>query len=99
MTEVAAFSGCKPKVLEITTTFPAIGVATIKAIICKICLSTGMINMMTHDDLKTGRLIRLYPELQCASALAYYVVYRSESQSLAKLSAFRDWLKQEAKAK
>ncbi|KAB1854655.1 transcriptional regulator GcvA [Acinetobacter tandoii] len=54
-------------------------------------------SVMTHDDLKAGRLIRLYPELQCASVLAYYVVYREESQSLAKLSAFRDWLKQEAK--
>jgi len=53
-------------------------------------------SVMAHDDLKAGRLIQIYPELRCSSVLAYYVVYREECQTLAKLVSFRDWLMQEA---
>lgn len=28
-------------------------------------------SVMASDDLKTGRLIRLYPDMQCSSVLAY----------------------------
>ncbi|WOE33044.1 MULTISPECIES: transcriptional regulator GcvA [unclassified Acinetobacter] len=52
-------------------------------------------SVMADDDLKAGRLIKLYPDLSCSSLLAYYIVYREECQSLAKLIAFRDWLQQE----
>ncbi|MCG9494482.1 transcriptional regulator GcvA [Acinetobacter pittii] len=53
-------------------------------------------SVMAHDDLKTGRLMRLYPEMKCASTLAYYIVYRDECHTLPKLLAFRDWLLDEA---
>jgi LysR family glycine cleavage system transcriptional activator len=53
-------------------------------------------SVMAHDDLATGRLVRLFPEMSFASALAYYVVYRPEYASLPKLIAFRDWLLEEA---
>lgn len=53
-------------------------------------------SVMAHDDLATGRLVRLFPEVTFASPLAYYVVYRVESSSLPRLVAFRDWLLSEA---
>lgn len=53
-------------------------------------------SVMAHDDLKAGRLLRLYPEMKCSSTLAYYIVYRKECQTLPKLIAFRDWLIDEA---
>lgn len=53
-------------------------------------------SVMAHDDLAAGRLVRLFPEIRFPSALAYYVIYRPETISLPKLSAFRDWLFDEA---
>jgi LysR family glycine cleavage system transcriptional activator len=53
-------------------------------------------SVMARDDLTSGRLIRLFPELTLASPLAYYVVYRAECSSLPRLVAFRDWLLKEA---
>jgi LysR family glycine cleavage system transcriptional activator len=53
-------------------------------------------SVMASDDLATGRLVRLFPEITFASALAYYVVYRPECASLPRLAAFRDWLLKEA---
>lgn len=53
-------------------------------------------SVMAHDDLATGRLVRLFPEITFASPLAYYVVYRAECSSLPKLVTFRDWLLREA---
>ncbi len=43
--------------------------------------------------------MRLFPEIEFASPLAYYVVYRSESVTLPQLVAFRDWLVSEASAR
>jgi LysR family transcriptional regulator, glycine cleavage system transcriptional activator len=54
-----------------------------------IALARGV---MAHDDISTGRLIRLFPEIKFTSPLAYYVVYRAECSSLPKLKAFRDWI-------
>ncbi|WP_180081120.1 LysR substrate-binding domain-containing protein [Acinetobacter sp. YH12201] len=51
---------------------------------------------MVYDDLRAGRLVRLYPEINCPSSLAYYVVYREECRTLPKLNAFKDWLIQQA---
>ena len=51
---------------------------------------------MTRDDLASGRLVRLFPKMEWASELAYYIVYRAECASLPKLVAFREWLLQEA---
>lgn len=55
-------------------------------------------SVMAHDDMVAGRLVRLFPEIKFASALAYYVVYRPECASLPRLMAFRDWLFVEAAA-
>ncbi|EKM3681945.1 transcriptional regulator GcvA [Vibrio alginolyticus] len=54
-------------------------------------------SVMVKDDLASGRLIRLFPEIQFDSPLAYYVVYRQESEDLARLQAFRKWLFSETK--
>lgn len=53
-------------------------------------------SVMAQDDLKAGRLVRLFPEVDIASPLAYYVVYREECGTLPRLAAFRDWLVAEA---
>ncbi|WGS54828.1 transcriptional regulator GcvA [Paraburkholderia sp. D15] len=55
-------------------------------------------SVMARDDLTAGRLVRLFPEVTFDSALAYYVVYRPECETLPKLVAFRDWLMVEAAA-
>lgn len=54
-------------------------------------------SVMARDDVAAGRLVRLFPEISLASALAYYVVYRPECCGLPRLRAFRDWLQFEAK--
>lgn len=53
-------------------------------------------SVMARDDLASGRLVRLFPELSSASPLAYCVVYRGECSNLPRLVAFRDWLFEEA---
>ncbi len=49
-------------------------------------------SIMARDDLASGRLVRLFPDISFSSELAYYIVYRPECASLPKLMAFRDWL-------
>ncbi len=53
-------------------------------------------SVMARDDIAAGRLVRLFPGISFVSPLAYYVVYRPECASLARLVAFRDWLLREA---
>lgn len=53
-------------------------------------------SVLAHDDVASGRLVRLFPEISQAAELAYYVVYRAPGASLPKLAAFRDWLLREA---
>ena len=53
-------------------------------------------SVMAHDDLTTGHLVRLFPEITFVSPLAYFVVYRAGCSSRPKLVAFRDWLLKEA---
>jgi LysR family glycine cleavage system transcriptional activator len=53
-------------------------------------------SVMARDDLATGRLIRLFPNIKVSSDLAYYIVYRAERSTLPRLVAFRDWLLGEA---
>lgn len=55
-------------------------------------------SVMARDDLSSGRLVRLFPEIAFPSPLAYYVVYRPECSTKPKLVAFRDWLIKEAMA-
>ncbi len=52
-----------------------------------------------HDDLAAGTLVRLFPEISFASALAYYIVYLPERATLSRIIAFRDWLMSEAAGK
>ena len=54
-------------------------------------------SVMVKDDLAAGRLVRLFPEIQLESPLAYFVVYKPESIDMAKVQVFRDWLHQEVK--
>ncbi|MGD6739285.1 transcriptional regulator GcvA [Photobacterium leiognathi subsp. mandapamensis] len=53
-------------------------------------------SVMVKDDLAAGRLVRLFPEFQFDSPLAYFVVYKPESTEFAKNQMFRDWLFTEA---
>ncbi len=53
-------------------------------------------SIMARDDLAAGRLVRLFPDVEFSSVLAYYIVYRPERAALPKLVAFRDWLVNEA---
>ncbi|MBK0114066.1 MULTISPECIES: LysR substrate-binding domain-containing protein [unclassified Delftia] len=53
-------------------------------------------SVMACDDVKSGRLIRLLPDLTVLSPLAYYAVYREESMSKATLISFLSWLRKEA---
>jgi LysR family transcriptional regulator, glycine cleavage system transcriptional activator len=53
-------------------------------------------SVMAADDVASGRLVRLCPTVEFASALAYFVVYRAENATLPKLVAFREWLHREA---
>ena len=55
-------------------------------------------SVMAREDLTSGRLVRLFPEIACPSPLAYYVVYRPECATKANLAAFRAWLIKEATA-
>ncbi|HQA68308.1 MAG TPA: transcriptional regulator GcvA [Aggregatilineales bacterium] len=55
-------------------------------------------SVMARDELISGRLIRLFPEITFRSPLAYYVVYRPELANNPKVVAFRDWLVNEAGA-
>ncbi|MEM5312564.1 transcriptional regulator GcvA [Paraburkholderia sp. JHI869] len=52
--------------------------------------------VMAKDDLAAGRLIRLFPDISFTSDLAYYIVYRPEMASVARLATFREWLFKEA---
>lgn len=52
-------------------------------------------SVIAQDDIRTGSLIRLFPEIECRSKLDYYVVYREEYRNEPKLVAFRNWLIQE----
>jgi len=49
-----------------------------------------------HDDIKAGRLIRLFPEIRCDSFVAYYFVCSPGREGEPQVAAFRDWLKTEA---
>jgi len=55
-------------------------------------------SIMARDDVAAGRLVRLFPEIELASALAYFVVVRPDRASHPKVTAFRDWLRAEARA-
>ena len=53
-------------------------------------------SVMARDDLMSGRLVRLFGNIQFSSPLAYYIVYRPDCAGLPRIKAFRDWLLREA---
>ncbi|GEA50907.1 LysR family transcriptional regulator [Vibrio inusitatus NBRC 102082] len=55
-------------------------------------------SVMVRDDLVSGRLVRLFPDITFDSPLAYYIVYRRESFELSRVQAFRQWLLNEVNA-
>ena len=55
-------------------------------------------SIMVQDDIRSGRLVRLCPEVCLTSPLAYYLVYRSGCENLPKISLFRQWMHEQARA-
>lgn len=55
-------------------------------------------SVMAHDDVVSGRLVRIFPHIHFPSPLSYYVVYRPECAGLPRLAAFRNWLHDEVGA-
>ena len=53
-------------------------------------------SVMAHDDVTSGRLVRLFPAIRLASPLSYYVVYRADRARLPRAMAFRQWLLSQA---
>lgn len=53
-------------------------------------------SIMVYDDLKSGRLIRLCPDVSLSSPLAYYLVYRPGCDKLPKIAHFREWVIEQA---
>ena len=51
---------------------------------------------LVASDVVAGRLVRLFPR-RVPSRAAYYLVYPRAAGELARVQAFRDWLKGEAK--
>lgn len=49
-------------------------------------------SVMAEDDLKAGRLVRLFPEIDSIPGLSYYLVYRPEHCTRKNICAFREWL-------
>ena len=47
------------------------------------------------DDIKAGRLVRLFPEIKSKSNLSYFFVCIPGRETEPQIMAFRDWLKQE----
>lgn len=52
-------------------------------------------SVMARDDVLSGRLVRLFPDIEFSSPFSYYVVYRPECAGLPRLTAFRTWLQKE----
>ena len=49
-------------------------------------------SVMVNDDLKSGRLVRLFPHIHFKSSMSYYIVYREENKDSTQKLAFKDWL-------
>ncbi len=48
------------------------------------------------DDVKAGRLVRLFPEIKSKSNVSYFFVCVLGRETEPQIAAFRDWLKREA---
>jgi LysR family glycine cleavage system transcriptional activator len=52
-------------------------------------------NSLTSDDLKAGRLVRLF-DVALPVNFAYYLTYPEETAESPKIIAFRDWILSQA---
>ncbi len=50
-------------------------------------------SIMAKDDLENGKLVRLFPEIDCLTSLAYYLVFPAEKAEWEKVRVFREWIK------
>ena len=48
------------------------------------------------DDVKAGRLVRLFPEIKSKSNVAYFFICIPGRENEPQIAAFRNWIKQEA---
>jgi LysR family glycine cleavage system transcriptional activator len=48
------------------------------------------------DDIKAGRLVRLFPEIKSKSNVSYFLVCVPGRENEPQIAAFREWLKREA---
>lgn len=53
-------------------------------------------SVMVDDDLRSGRLVRLCPDVSLPSSMSYYLVYRSGCEHLPKVAHFREWIVKQA---
>ncbi|PQJ84155.1 transcriptional regulator GcvA [Aliivibrio sifiae] len=52
-------------------------------------------SVLVQDDLDCGRLVQLFPDLECSIELAYYVVWKKNGLMSDKVKAFKEWLQQQ----
>lgn len=79
-----------------TTPTPALRINNSAAVLQAAMAGQGVAlarSQLVKEDLQSGRLVRLFPDLSVPSNLAYYVVYRPECASLPRLQAFLVWLR------
>ena len=55
-------------------------------------------SILVRDDITSGRLVRLFADIEVPSMLAYFVVHRSDRVLPPRAEAFRRWLFDEAAA-
>jgi LysR family transcriptional regulator, glycine cleavage system transcriptional activator len=53
-------------------------------------------SVVVGDDVAAGRLVRLFPEIQCPVNWAYYAVYRPGAEKVEKIAHFLDWMMTES---
>ena len=81
---------------------PALGLGQSAAFVFVAAMIAGIIaaklarSVMAHDDVASGRLVRLFPSVRMASPLSYYVVYRADCAGMPRPQRFRQWLLRQA---
>lgn len=54
-------------------------------------------SVVVGDDVAAGRLVRLFPAIQCPVNWAYYVVHRQGAEKTEKVASFLAWISDEAR--
>lgn len=55
-------------------------------------------NVLAAGDVRTGRLVRLFPDIRLDTRLGFHLVCRSADAERPKIRAFREWILAEAEA-